>query len=327
LFLMVRVKTVQLVFVFAISTVLATMPSPGLAARAGNVAPCRTIAGGLTQLHQPAAVAIGPSGEIAVANESNSITVFANSARGNVAPSRVIAGTETTIDYPTSLTADALGDLFLGQRSRVLEFAPDANGNVAPMRTLDVFSGQGSYVDSIVVARDGSLTAGNGMNTLVRYAPDASGDAAPAFDYGNDRSDEFAIGGLAIDTARLLYVLTKGFDSPLGGGGWYNASVKVLRQTSKARGQPLREITMPNSGRLSDPTGIALDSVDVLWLTYPGGDIIAGFTRRSQLSGRPTYVIFGSRTRLSQPTAIATDGQGNIYVANRKTSSVAEFCR
>jgi DNA-binding beta-propeller fold protein YncE len=109
----------------------------------GNVAPLRTISGAATGLNNPFGVAVDiVNNEVAVANNGgNSVTVYARTANGNVAPLRTISGAATGLSGPLGLAVDtvnnelAVVNPIIGNSS-VTVYARTANGNVAPLRTL-----------------------------------------------------------------------------------------------------------------------------------------------------------------------------------------------
>ena len=104
----------------------------------GDVAPIAEIVGSKTKLNWPVAVRVHSS-RIVVANEmgGGSITAYKLTANGNAAPVWRIAGSMTGLTAPGGLTFDTAGDLFATDSSdAILEFAPGATGNVAPIATI-----------------------------------------------------------------------------------------------------------------------------------------------------------------------------------------------
>jgi hypothetical protein len=109
----------------------------------GNVAPLRTISGAATGLNGPYGVAVDiVNNEVAVANlGGNSVTVYARTANGNASPLRTISGAATGLSGPFGLAVDTVNNElavvnFIIGNSSVTVYARTANGNVAPLRTL-----------------------------------------------------------------------------------------------------------------------------------------------------------------------------------------------
>lgn len=70
----------------------------------GNVRPTGIIAGSLTGLATPGAIAVDAAGDMFVANSgNNSITVYPAGASGNVSPIATIQGSNTGLDSPGAI--------------------------------------------------------------------------------------------------------------------------------------------------------------------------------------------------------------------------------
>ena len=114
------------------------------AAGAGsNATPLRQIAGALTTLNSASAIAVDAAQNIYVANTAGgNILVFSSTQTGNVASAGILSGTSTVIGVPCGVAVDSAGDIYVASfnqpsnSSAVLEFAPGATGNVAPIRML-----------------------------------------------------------------------------------------------------------------------------------------------------------------------------------------------
>lgn len=136
------------------------------ASATGSAAPVRTITGASTLLNAPTAIAVDGVGNLYVANaEAGNVLVFSAAANGDVAPNRTIAGVTTGITQPWGVAVDAAGDLFVttsasfapAMTARILEFAPGAAGDVAPIRTINVTSP--NVASGIAVDAAGNLYA------------------------------------------------------------------------------------------------------------------------------------------------------------------------
>ncbi|MGB8907717.1 MAG: NHL repeat-containing protein [Candidatus Cybelea sp.] len=112
----------------------------------GDSAPIKTISGSNTGLEFPEQIALDTHGRVYVANHNNmSVTVYATLANGNVAPIRTIRGSNTQIHNPNGIALDGSGHIYVANASfngsvnvgSVTVYAAFANGNVAPINTLD----------------------------------------------------------------------------------------------------------------------------------------------------------------------------------------------
>src|SRR5689334_14378961 len=115
---------------------------------------------------------------------SASITAYAPTAVGNAAPVRTIAGALTGLNYPEAVTTDTVNSElyvadFFGKAVRV--FPLNANGNVAPTRTL--IDGPNSQIGQVRMALadtvNNELIVVTGNNSIKAFPRTASGDAVP----------------------------------------------------------------------------------------------------------------------------------------------------
>ncbi|WP_348262781.1 hypothetical protein P8935_23695 [Telmatobacter sp. DSM 110680] len=119
-------------------------------AATGNVAPTNTIGGSKTLIDDIEGVALDGAGNIYVLSglragtppqvASVSIVEFSAGSTGNVAPMRTITGSSTNLSPPGGwgLRVDSTGNIYVSTNtSKILKFAPDATGNVAPIAEID----------------------------------------------------------------------------------------------------------------------------------------------------------------------------------------------
>jgi hypothetical protein len=118
----------------------------------GNVRPILRIEGNRTGLGLPVSIAFDRFGRLYVGqggigihrSRPGQIDVFAVGAHGNVAPIAVIMGAKTQIQegQETLVAVDQNGAIFAaqpdGNTTEVLKFAPGSNGNVAPLRAIQL---------------------------------------------------------------------------------------------------------------------------------------------------------------------------------------------
>ena len=153
--------------------------------------PKRTLAGPATGLYNCTGMAIDAlRNELYVSNDAaNTIVVFPRTAHGNVAPSRAIQGPTTNLSSPQSLVIDLLHDelivannvFYLGGQGRVTVYHRNANGDAAPIRTIEGsntgFSGPvGLDLD---VLHDEIVVTNANANSLATFHRNANGNVAP----------------------------------------------------------------------------------------------------------------------------------------------------
>ena len=104
----------------------------------GAATPTRVISGNRTGLVYPRAIAVAPGGKLYVSDRA--IRVFGDTANGNVNAQRVIqTGGNTGLDNPAGLVVDAsTGTVYVSDidTNAVRAFAPNASGNIKPVRIL-----------------------------------------------------------------------------------------------------------------------------------------------------------------------------------------------
>lgn len=99
------------------------------------------------------------------------IAVFPPGACGDVAPARTTEGGRTGLAEPRGLSLDAWGRLHVANRktATVTVYAPDAQGNAAPLRVLAARAMQ--TADAIVVGHDGDVfVASRAVGTIAGQA-------------------------------------------------------------------------------------------------------------------------------------------------------------
>ncbi|MGZ3546945.1 MAG: hypothetical protein ACXWNZ_01295 [Vulcanimicrobiaceae bacterium] len=112
-------------------------PIPG-----DNVAPIQTITG----LGAPTGLSLDANGNIYVADPDSgnpSIYVFAPGATSAAAATRHINGSSTQLVFPTDVKVDAAGNIYVADSAanKILIFAPNATGNVAPATSIPFAAG------------------------------------------------------------------------------------------------------------------------------------------------------------------------------------------
>jgi hypothetical protein len=165
--------------------------------------------------------------------ETAEILVFAPVTSGTMTanPIRTITGPAANLDKAGRIAVDAAGDIYLWEEgssglppapSTIVEFDAGANGNVAPIRTIDVAqfpsldgSGYpaGLAVDdagNIVFAVSNAPTVTNMVQTesdqIEIFTPSQSGNATPARTISGPQSQLTQIASLALDPKGNIYV-------------------------------------------------------------------------------------------------------------------------
>ena len=189
----------------------------------GNVAPMRSISGSNTGLNAPFGVVVDQAGNIFVANEgASNVLKFDAAANGNVAPVAIIAGANTGLAAPPlgplEISLDIRQRIYVTNvpNNSVLIFAPDADGNVAPIATL---AGPNTGLDGPIQAvfgPSGRIYVSDNTHcfpnctgaepfAITVYKRHASGDAVPVRTITGSNTHLFLPAGIAVDDTEQIY--------------------------------------------------------------------------------------------------------------------------
>jgi len=297
----------------------------------GPASPIRTIAGKSTGLLAPTGLAVGRDGSLYVLNQDGRIGVYAPDAEGDAAPVRLIAGPRTGLVNPTGLALDRHGRVYVANdrfaadgvigAATVTVYAPDAAGDVAPIRTIAGRATKLSRPAGIAVADDGTVYVVNtdvpsdDQGSVTVYA-NAAGEAAPIRTIVGRGTRLLSPEGLVLDPADTLYVAS----------ALFRPRVTVYAPGADGEAAPVRSLEGIDTD-LERPRGLALDATGRLYVADArsasginayGPDLGAVRVYRPGASGNeaPLRTITGSATRLNGPHGLALDRAGNIYLAN-----------
>lgn len=288
----------------------------------GDVAPVRSIKTGLDHPHT---LAIDPlHRELFVSNsvdESSlpAINVYDWGAEfpGSDTPKRTISGWLTGLTRPAGLAVDVVNqELFvandLGSGASITVYPLAANGNVAPLRTLQGpltalggplgmavdFVHDELLVSNYQVSYEGSVTV---------YSRTATGDSAPLRTIQGPHTGLNTPQGLALDLARdEIVVANSAFTSPARG------SVIVYPRLASGDANPIREIAGAGTG-LCNPIGVVLDPRNERLLVanshFGSGDCseaVTTYARTAHDDAAPLLMVGpGPLSALAHPTSVA----------------------
>ncbi len=159
-------------------------------------------------------------------------------------------------------------------------------------------------------------------DTLVEYTPSqlaSSGDPIPAVTISSAGSSLEAPGSVAFDASGDLWALNESGST----------LVEYTPGQLASSGDPTPAVTISTNGSsIHDPYGFAFDSSGDLWVSNLSSSTIVEFTP-SQLaaSGDPTpaVTISSNASSLDDPSGVAVDASGDLWVTNTSNDTLVEF--
>jgi Fibronectin type III domain len=221
----------------------------------GDVAPTSTLVGSSTGLALPdgAALTAAHGLWIANANGTSGLTSYAAGATGDAAPVATIHGSNTGLNGTCGVALTSTGAVWTmtASETEAEEFAPGANGNVAPIRTITLAS----------------------TTCAIGVSPD---DRFWATDPGSDSVDEYPATGSGALSPTMIGGSNTGLDNPEGlafapsGALWVaslsNHSIEEFAPGATGNVLPIRTIEGPETG-LGAVVSIGLTATDQIWVT------------------------------------------------------------
>ncbi len=301
----------------------------------GNVAPIATIIGADTGLDNPSGIAVDSSGKIYVANRGggrtseSSITVYAAGSNGNVKPIATIAGSDTGLDDPC-IAVDSSGKIYAGNASDSITVYPaGSNGNVKPIATIagpDTGDQTGLFQpNGIAVDSKGNIYAANSTDGT-SSSPDSQGFKVTVYRAGSNGNirpiaaiGDSAMGaaGVAVDSGGKVYVTVQ----------FGEDRVMVFSPLGKGEVKNIANIFTTGQTWLHEAHGIALDRSGKIYVANSTNGVagsIMVFPAGSTGNVAPIATIGGSDTGLDNPSGVALDSSGKIYVTNSAKTLVTK---
>jgi hypothetical protein len=248
------------------------------------------------------------------------VTVYPIGASGNVKPIQEISGNKTRLTQPSDVAVDTDGSIYVangnGDRTRVgpvTVYAPGANGNVKPIRTIAGSNTKLSDPSGVALDSSANLYVTNGFSGelfpydgyVTVYAAGADGNVKPSSIIMGSKTRLWGPEALALDSSNEVYVPNFGINA-----------LTVYAAGADGNVPPKRTIRGSKTS-LAGPLQIALDSDSNIYVANygpPTGILVYAATAHGNV--KPVRTIEGAKTEIDNPQGVALDGNGNIYVAN-----------
>lgn len=225
--------------------------------------------------------------------------------RGTTTATKTIGGASALIGFTGALAVDTHGALYVPSNNSIKVFAPGANGNVAPFRSIAGPNTGLSSVSGIDVDANGFIyVTDTDADSLSVFAPSATGDAHPMYRIAGGRSQ--IINPLDVRrSGATMWVSNPGSQSILGFA--FGAEGNVAPQ----------RVIGGYLSRLSTPQGVDVDNGGNIYVANGGftDDQVLVFAPTANGNVAPARVVTVSGRSIA-PNEIAVDSRRLVHLAN-----------
>jgi sugar lactone lactonase YvrE len=263
---------------------------------------------------------------------------------GNVAPFLTISGANTGLISPNSMAFDSKGNLYVTDadvgddgKTLVRVFAPGISGNVAPNYVIRDGSGQADISsngiaidgqDNVYITQKAFLAPQAGTTdwptvgaAIFEFPAGSQGATTPIAkvqgrDFYGSTTGLYVPQGIALDRHGNFYVANQ------SGGSNFGGSITIYSSNSSGDVEAANTILMPDPGNLELSTPMATDASGnfyaITLYPYLNGESpsLASYSLRNGLGA----VAPATQIPISSARAIASDGNGRLYVEGLRTA-------
>lgn len=247
-------------------------------------------------------------------------------------PKRLIGGPKTDILFNTCIYIDPKnGDIYTVENDigdSVVVFAEDAEGDVAPIRKLNVT--HRAYGLAVDEEKDELFVSVQYPPQVAVYKKTASGNDKPLRLLEGESTRLSDSHGIALDTKnKLMFVNNWGnvSDYQSAGSGRYELpSISVYPIDANGDTAPVRVIQGPKT-QLNWPGTMSIDpATGDLYVANDVGNSLLVFKGTDKGDVAPTRVIKGSKTGLSSPAGVYVDAKNKeLWATNIGNSSATVY--
>lgn len=284
----------------------------------------------------------------------NAIDIYTPAPGPSATPQYQIGGGNTSMNGPAYLAFDSSKNLFVtnynasSNASTVTVYKEYATGNVLPFGLIGVTAGAQAHGISMLPKDAGFVIAFTAPGSFFQsglsvYGKFTAGTALPTNLIAGSSTGLSNPIGVAVDSNSNIYAANSGganvtvytipSPTPTPSGSPSPSPSPTATPTAVPSGQPTATPSptptpfsenIPPTATIAcscfkQPTGVAVDASNDLFVTDPGVPAVYVFTASQiapggSLSLAPSQSIAGNATMLVDPTDVKIDGSGNIYV-------------
>jgi large repetitive protein len=251
----------------------------------------------------------GASGAMFITDfTNNSISGFGQGANCNCPPALYIHGGNTGLSGPIGIAADKSGNLYVANSivGTITKYPGTGTGNISPSFAIGGLSQPvGVAVDSSGKLYVANSAASSGVPSVQVYPP---GSAAPSQTISGPSTALSTPSFIALDASNNIWVA--------------NVSANSVEEfANSATGDvPPANIIAGTRTLLSAPQGIAFDSIGRLYVAINNAlgfqDAVLVFGPSASGNVKPLNILCGASTAVNNPTGIAVNSQGTLFVVN-----------
>ncbi len=276
----------------------------------------------------PTPTPAAPTLYFATDSSANTLTAYPLNANGNVSPSRTIAGAATGLGYPRRIVIDGTGNLYVAnapgaaQPHSITVYAPTANGNVAPIRTImgantGLTGVNGLALDNtttnLYAANCGACFDSTGSDGILIWPAAANGNIAPSSSIAGGNTALNGPVAITFDAAGDLLVADAG-----------NNTVTTYAPGASGNVAPTATLGGANT-LINSPQCVRNDAASLIYVCNNNSNSVTVYAAGASGNVAPVRTLSGAATGLLNPTSISFDTTGNMYVANPGAATITVY--
>jgi hypothetical protein len=251
----------------------------------------------------------------------NAVNIYTPSPKTTAGPLYQIGGGSTTIAGPQYLAFDSTSDLWVTNwlssttAGGILEFKAEATGNVIPYQSLTIGSVRPRGIADFLYTFTGTTTSTDVLAVTI---------VDPSQPAGFNSGIQFYTASLLTTAYETIAGPATGLNVPSG----IAADSKANLYVSNLQGASVEVFALPSASPTASPT--ASPSPSPSPTVTPSGATPSptptAVPTPTPLNIAPIATISGAGSGINQPTGIALDTNGNIYVSDQASSVCTPNC-